>query len=106
LASAASLHARHGDPRQASRLFDEAIDYWSQAGMWTPLWITLRNVIDLLIRLKADEPAAVIYGALTSSNTAPPIYGADAERLAAHTAALRTSLGAAGSPRPWLAADH
>lgn len=95
LVSAASLHARHGDPRQALRLFDDAVDYWSQAGNWTQQWITLRNVIDLLIRLKADEPAAVIYGALTASATATPAYGDDAERLLAHAAGLRTRLGAA-----------
>jgi predicted ATPase/DNA-binding SARP family transcriptional activator len=95
LVSAASLHARHGDPHQASHLFDEAIDYWSQAGTWTQQWITLRNVVDLLIRLDAAGPAAVIYGAVTTSSTATPPYGADAERLASHAGALRTRLGAA-----------
>ncbi len=94
LVSAASLHARHGDPHQALHLFDEAVDYWSQAGNWTQQWITLRNVIDLLIRLKADEPAAVIYGALAASPTATPAYGTDAERLAGHAAGLQARLGA------------
>jgi hypothetical protein len=55
----------------------------------------LRNVVDLLVRLDAAGPAAVIYGAVTTSSTATPPYGADAERLTAHAAALRTSLGAA-----------
>jgi predicted ATPase/DNA-binding SARP family transcriptional activator len=95
LVSAASLHARHGDLHQASRLFDEAIAYWSQAGNWTQQWITLRNVVDLLVRLDAAEPATVIYGALTASSTATPPYGADAQRLTAHAATLRARLGAA-----------
>lgn len=94
LVSAASLHARHRGPHQALRLFDEAVDYWSQAGNWTQQWITLRNVIDLLVRLGAHEPAGVLYGALTASGTAAPPFGADADRLAAHGAALGTILGA------------
>ncbi len=96
LVSAGSLHTRHGDPQQAARLLGEAVDHWSQAGNWTQQWITLRHVIDLLIRLDGHEQAAVIYGALTSSGTATPAYGADAARLAAHAAVLRRELGADG----------
>ncbi|MDQ4009281.1 MAG: winged helix-turn-helix domain-containing protein [Actinomycetota bacterium] len=94
LVSAGSLHTRHGDPQQAARLLGEAVDHWSQAGNWTQQWITLRHVIDLLIRLDAPEQAAVLYGALTASATATPAYGADADRLVTHAAVLRRELGA------------
>ncbi len=94
LVSAGSLHTRHGDPAQAAWLLGEAVDHWSQAGNWTQQWITLRNVIDLLIRLDDHEPAAVLYGALTASGTATLAYGADADRLVTHAAVLRRELGA------------
>ncbi|MGH3823195.1 MAG: BTAD domain-containing putative transcriptional regulator [Pseudonocardiaceae bacterium] len=94
LFSAASLHARHGDPQQALRLFGEVIEYWSQAGNWTQQWITLRNVIHLFTRLDAHEPAAVLYGALEASRTAVEAFGADADRLVADADTLRSQLGA------------
>ncbi len=94
LVSAGSLHTRHGDAAQAARLLGEAVDHWSQAGNWTQQWITLRNVIGLLIRQDALEQATVLYGALTASATATPAYGADADRLVTHAAVLRRALGA------------
>jgi hypothetical protein len=42
----------------------------------------LRSLVATLVRLGHDEPAAVLYGALSASPTAPPLFGADAERLA------------------------
>ena len=42
----------------------------------------LRSLVTTLARVGRDEPAAVLYGALTASRTAPPPYGEDAERLA------------------------
>ncbi len=93
LVSAGSLHTRHGDAAQAARLLGEAVDHWSQAGNWTQQWITLRHVIDLLIRLGAGARAAVLYGALTASTTATPAYGADADRLVTQAAVLRGELG-------------
>ncbi len=96
LVSAGSLHTRHGDAAQAAWLLGEAVDHWSQAGNWTQQWITLRNVIDLLIRLDTHEPATVLYGALIASSTATPAYGADAARLTKHAAVLQDELGADG----------
>ena len=91
--SAGSLHTRCGDPQQALCLLGEAVDHWSQAGSWTQQWITMRHVIDLLIRLNAHEQAAVLYGAFTASATATPAYGTDADRLVTHVAVLRRELG-------------
>jgi hypothetical protein len=75
-------------------LLGEAIDHWSQAGNWTQQWITIRHVIDLLVRLGVHEDAAVLYGALTESTTATKAYGPDATRLRSHADTLRTELGA------------
>lgn len=94
LIAASSLHIRHGDPRHAAALLGETIDHWSLAGNWTQQWITIRQVIDLLVRLGAHEQAAVLYGALTESTTATTAYGPDAARLRSHADTLRTELGA------------
>jgi ATP/maltotriose-dependent transcriptional regulator MalT len=94
LISIGSLHTRRGDPARAAAFLREAIDHWSQAGLWVPQWITIRHVIDLLARLGAHEQAAVLYGALTESSTATPAYGPDAARLRTHADALCTQLGA------------
>jgi predicted ATPase/DNA-binding SARP family transcriptional activator len=93
LLSATSLRGRHGQPDQALRSYLEAIEHWHRHGNWTQQWITLRNLIELLVRVGADEPAAVLYGATTTSPTAPPTFGAEAERLHAAVEALTHQLG-------------
>jgi hypothetical protein len=100
LVSAASLRGRHGDPDRTLRLFAEVMKRWHDAGDWTHQWTTVRNVIDLLARVGADEPAAVLHGAVTSRTTAAPVFGADAERLDRTRRLVVKRLGAAG----WAAA--
>jgi predicted ATPase/DNA-binding SARP family transcriptional activator len=85
--SLATLHARHGEPATALRYYHQVISQWRQAGTWTPLWTTLRSLIDLLARAGACHDAAILYGAAASATTGAPPYGADADRLH-HTAAL------------------
>jgi hypothetical protein len=79
--SATTLRARHGDPQEALRRFPALIDLWDSAGNWTQQWVMLRSLVATLVRLGRDEPAAVLYGALSASPTAAPLFGADAERL-------------------------
>jgi predicted ATPase len=93
LISRASGQARHGDPKQALLGFQEVISHWRDAGGWTQLWLGMRSVITLLTRLGADEAAAILYGALRGSQTAAPVYGADADRLAATLESLTIRLG-------------
>jgi predicted ATPase len=93
LLTAASLRARQGDPRAALPLFGQVIEHWQRAGNWTQQWITIRNVIEALARVGADEPAAILCGALNTRRSSPPLFGADAERLAGAETALRASLG-------------
>ena len=85
-----SLRGRHGDPSVALRLFEDVMRRW-RGGRWTQLWISLRNLVELLARLGAHEPAAVLYGACLASS--PPSYGPEAERLAAVVDTLVASLG-------------
>jgi predicted ATPase len=91
--SATTLRARVGAPNEALRGFLDLIDLWDRAGNWTQQWTMLRSLIATLVRLGRDEPAAVLYGALRASPTAPPVYGADAERLAAAVDAMEEHAG-------------
>jgi hypothetical protein len=56
-------------------------------------WATLRTLIELLARLGRHADAAVLYGALRASTTAPPLVGTDAVRIAAAVDASRRRLG-------------
>jgi predicted ATPase/DNA-binding SARP family transcriptional activator len=91
--SAVSCEARVGDPAKAIAQYGELIDHWHRDGAWNMQWTTVRTLIELLTRLGRDAHAAVLYGALTASDTASPLAGADATRIADAVAALRTRLG-------------
>ena len=93
LVSNSSLRGRHGDPRLALRMFEDVIRHWRRGGSWTQQWITLRNLVELLARLGAHEPSAVLYGACTASTTSPPSYGPESDRLEAVVGTLVSSLG-------------
>lgn len=70
-----------GPPRRSAcalPLFGQVIDHWHRAGNWTQQWITPRNVIDLFARWGADDPTAILCGALGASRSAAPLFGADA----------------------------
>jgi predicted ATPase/DNA-binding SARP family transcriptional activator len=77
----ATLDARHGDTAVALGHYEQAIREWQQAGAWTPLWVTIRTLVELLTRAGAHHDAAILYGAVTSSGTGAPPFGADADRL-------------------------
>ncbi|HEX6418222.1 MAG TPA: BTAD domain-containing putative transcriptional regulator [Acidimicrobiales bacterium] len=91
--SATTLRARHGDAAEALRSFPDLIDLWDRVGNRTQLWTMLRSLVTTLVRLGRDEPAAVLYGALHARPTAPPLFGADAERLAEALATLEARAG-------------
>ena len=94
--SLAALHARHGDPAAALRYYQQVIPQWRQAGAWTPQWVTIRTLIDLLARVGACQDAATLYGAASSATTGAPPYGADADRLRRSAARLQDQLTVAG----------
>jgi predicted ATPase/DNA-binding SARP family transcriptional activator len=87
----ASLRARHHPPRDALSAFPDVIGHWRRAGDWTHQWTTLRNLVPLLVRLDADEPAARLFGAQQSADTGT--FGADAVRLAEAGETLTARLG-------------
>jgi len=93
LLSTSSLRGRHGDAREAIPMMLEAIRHWQRAGNWTQQWTTLRNVIEVFVRLGADAPAAVLMGGVEAAATAAPVFGPDAERMADARRMLGSRLG-------------
>jgi predicted ATPase/DNA-binding SARP family transcriptional activator len=91
--SAVSCEARVGQPAAALGQYRELIDHWQCNGAWNMQWATLRTFIELLERLGRDADAAVLHGALTMSEKAPPSAGADTVRIAEVVAGLRRRLG-------------
>lgn len=88
-----SLRARHRSPHEAVAAFPELIGHWRRAGDWVHQWTTLRNLVPLLVRVGADEPAALLYAAQRVADTGAPAFGADAERLADACRTLEARLG-------------
>jgi predicted ATPase len=93
MVSAASVRGRHGDPEAAVPLYRDVIEHWSSLGDWTHQWTSLRGVVEVLLRLGRHEDAAVLRGGLVDRTTAAPIFGPDAERMAAAETLLRQRLG-------------
>jgi predicted ATPase/DNA-binding SARP family transcriptional activator len=93
LVSASSVRGRHGDPRDALLMFPSVVEHWHRLGNWTQQWTTMRNVIELFVRVEMDQPAAVLLGAVEAAATAAPVFGPDAERLAATRQTLASRLG-------------
>lgn len=61
--------------QDALRGYSDVIDYWSEAGNWTQLWVTLRNLAQLLRLLGDPEPAALIDAAADEAPDAPTAPG-------------------------------
>lgn len=92
--TASSLRARTADPAEAIPGFDALVRHWVHHGDDTHQWTTLRNLVDLFIRLQAYAPAARLLGAVS---VAPrPTFGPEEQRLAAARDAVLRHLGAEG----------
>ncbi len=86
----AASRTRQQDIPTALQYCESAIRHWHVAGAWAPLWTTLRTVIALLMRVGANDDAAMLYGVVTSpSGTQVAPYGADTLML--RKAAERTA---------------
>jgi hypothetical protein len=81
LEALAEVATFRGELADALAHYERAIREWQQAGAWTPLWVTLRTLVDLLARADARADAAVLDGAVTSASSGAPPFGADADRL-------------------------
>ncbi len=91
LVSLASLCGRTGQSERALVLFREAVAHWRPLGAHTQQLTTLRNLVELLVHLRVDEPAALLHGAVTVGAT--PSFGAEEQRLAAAWGTLERRLG-------------
>jgi predicted ATPase/DNA-binding SARP family transcriptional activator len=92
-ASRASIEARLGDPDTAAADYRRLITHWRRAGMWSTQWTMLRSVAGLLARLGRARDAAVLLGAVRSTQAGHRIFGADAAALTELGARLHTTLG-------------
>ncbi|MDP9023361.1 MAG: winged helix-turn-helix domain-containing protein [Actinomycetota bacterium] len=91
LVSLASLRGRRGEIDAALKLFSEVIAHWRRLGDYTHQLTTLRNLVEVLTQIGADEPAAVLHGAVTEGLA--PSFGAEADRLATAWDQLQDRLG-------------
>lgn len=92
LVSLASVCARSGETRQALERFREAVQLWRRLGDRTHQLTTVRNLVDLLVEVRADRDAALLHGAVATA--LPPSFGAEADRLERARATLEERLGA------------
>ncbi len=75
----ASSQGRRGRMREALHTFRDVVAHWRRVGDHTHQLTAVRNLVELLAEMEADEPAAILYGAVTSGDT--PTFGIEAERL-------------------------
>ena len=71
-----AARAEAGQVHDALRGYREVIDYFARTGNWPHLWVTLRNLADLLQRLGDDEPAGLLRAAADQAPDAPAVDGA------------------------------
>ena len=75
----ASSQGRRGQAREALSAFRDVVVHWRRVGDHTHQLTAVRNLVELLAEMRADEPAAILHGAVTAGDT--PTYGIEAERL-------------------------
>ncbi|NCT89873.1 transcriptional regulator [Cellulomonas sp. APG4] len=78
--SAASLRVRHGDPAAAVPAVEEVVRWWRDRADRTHLVTTLRNVVDLLLRLGEPRAAAELWAAVAPTRVSRS-FGAELARL-------------------------
>ena len=83
-----------GDPLVAAEQFRRLLDHWRRAGVWSTQWTTLRAIAALLARLGRAEAAAVLVGAILTTESGHRLFGDDALAIAALGEELRDHLGA------------
>lgn len=89
--TASSLRARTADPADAVPGFERLIQHWDRVGDETHQWTTLRNLVELLTRLGAYEPAARLLGAVSMATR--PTFGAEQRRLEEARGTVQAQLG-------------
>lgn len=68
-----TVSAAVGRIDESLRGYREVIDYFARTGNWTHLWVTIRNLADLLRRLGDTEPAALLEASADQAPDAPVV---------------------------------
>jgi predicted ATPase len=93
-----SIQGRAGaDPAAALRAYREAIEHWRRVGNRTQQWVTLRNLVPVLVAAGQDELACVLHGALATAPVRLPDGAPEATALTAAVTRARDRLGAAAA---------
>ena len=96
LVGLASSLGRSGDPQVALPVFRSIIARWREMNVWHHQWTTLRNLVQLLIRIEAWETAAVLLGAIEAGSATAHAFGHDADLMHAAAERLEQLLGTSG----------
>ena len=78
LMEAAATRAVHGDPAEAAAALVVVLDHWDRVGDWTQQWLNLRYVVRLLMRLGAEQDAAVLHRCLLAAGKPSPLHAGSA----------------------------
>ena len=89
----ATRKARQDDAAAALGYYEAVIVEWERAGAWTSQWVTLRTLVDLLVRVGAFDDAGVLYGAVGAPRTGARPFGADEATLQEAAGRLRAQVG-------------
>ena len=92
--SAITLQSRSAPAADTLPLYADVIERWLDAGSWSHLLTTMRNLVPTLTEVGAYAAAAQALGAVTRPEQSPT-YGRERERLAAAQEAMESKLGAA-----------
>ena len=86
------LQTRTGDVAAAIPGIVDLLEHWRRGGAWVQQWITLRTVVDLLVRVERHREAAIVLGAVRAADDTTNPSGPDALRLAAAGAAIEAEV--------------
>jgi hypothetical protein len=84
----AGLQMRSGDPLDGRAGVIDLLHHWRLRGARYQQWITLRSVIDVLLRAGQPRDAAAVLGAVLAHDTTAETGGADRDRLASARAQI------------------
>ncbi len=73
----ATIKGREADTSTALAEYLDVIGTWQRTEAWTSQWVTLRNLVVLLVRCGSDRDAAVLYAATVQTRTGAATYGRD-----------------------------
>ncbi|MEO3785724.1 BTAD domain-containing putative transcriptional regulator [Actinocorallia sp. B10E7] len=82
IVSSVTLRSRlRPDPKTALPAYREVVEHWRRIGNHAQQWVTLRNLIPLLVRAGRDEAACCLHGGLAASPVGLP-HAPDPEAVA------------------------